>query len=1270
MKLHDMTSPWGFLRIHILLAVLIFVLALLSGSYLGHAANHYIRADAAGTATGADWTNAWTSWPAILVRGDTYYIADGDYERTVESTWRFDDAESGELYITLKKATVAEHGTETGWDNAYGDGQAVFDYGITFNTAYWIWDGVSASDPSDSSTYGFKVKRLTGSSTSTTMCIGVPIQGYSSSDPHHVTIQYTAMVCPGGDVYEAKQQCFYSMSESGTHDVTVAHCYLAEGQVNMLIRGWYEGCVIEYNYFAENHGTTWGAYHGEQISPGGAYGYSCEDVILRNNTFVDSKPYVIGAHTNNNDGWLIYNNLVLGGTGASIWGTADSGHDDVVKNWHVHHNTHIGWTGASAAVLVGNLTDGSNKTYVYNNLFIDCSLMYMDNSSWADSTLVHDHNAYYNTTHTTEVNEITGSTAPVMSDSEPYDLDLTSSINGVAQDSLTGGLDTLRTADYDDSTLNDPPDVGVYEFNSGDEAGGSGVSTYYVRKTGNDTTGDGSLALPYLTIAKATSVADSGDVIDIGAGTWQEEIAYPNSHITVVGAGASTIISGHKQMTGWTVPSAGGAATDTSWIAASADDGSWSEFDRTYTTNGTVINIGERFTDKFFWGFFKHRLVKTVIDNADSMKFRIYNTLDNTGARDVNLSLQNTARVTAPTDTTTYKAARADTLTVGITIATSPSLNTFIAWNISSWIDSIKALVDYGDTNYVGIHLHQDVDLSNRAIGVRAFDSDSTHQYPHVITYYTTSGGDTTLAHRVLTGDEADAISVFIGGALGVAVDSADVNETGEYYISADNKLYLPKGDTTSVWISALGFGINTDGQPGSIVSNLTIRGFNRGGVLFDDAGFTMSNVLMDSLRMFVNVDGTSATFDHLTMIGGLFGTDSLVIKSSPITNSIVDSVAVVDTTDGYAGSYNNWHDSDDQPAGTGDITTDLELDSAGIPTVATWAANGDYFGYAYYAAGTVTITAPDSTGVYDYGDSVYIKWTDTGIDSLYLYYSLTGDYFTIIDTVAVSADSLLWVVPRQHSETMTIYAVSTVSALVNDTSDEFTVNADYPDSAIVAINDGYVRNLDATYATARNTDSDLYADDNYMFVGRTTGYRVRRAFASFPLVVLGDTLRIAMLSSNDYSNAAAPSGNEYVGFYSSQWNGYEPYLSINYDENQIALACTLWVYHAGNYSTTDFNVYLLEATYGDEIDVDDFNNFSGWASSGAYTGTVLNETWNTDGWVNGRMAIVFNTAGVRVVNGLSAVATDTEDLDAYGKGTYDAVTPKQPYGGLGGYNN
>ena len=45
-------------------------------------------------------------------------------------------------------------------------------------------------------------------------------------------------------------------------------------------------------------------------------------------------------------------------------------------------------------------------------------------------------------------------------------------------------------------------------------------ATWYVRTTGNDGTGVGTIGNPYLTLNKALSVISAGDIIDVGSGTF------------------------------------------------------------------------------------------------------------------------------------------------------------------------------------------------------------------------------------------------------------------------------------------------------------------------------------------------------------------------------------------------------------------------------------------------------------------------------------------------------------------------------------------------------------------------------------------------------------------------------------------------------------------------------------------------------------------------------------------------------------------------------
>jgi len=80
-----------------------------------------------------------------------------------------------------------------------------------------------------------------------------------------------------------------------------------------------------------------------------------------------------------------------------------------------------------------------------------------------------------------------------------------------------------------------------YRVGSGTPA----VDIWHVKTSGNDTTGDGSFATPYLTIAKAVSVVAGGDYIAVHPGTFaaytdvNRNVAGASTRITIVGYGAT-----------------------------------------------------------------------------------------------------------------------------------------------------------------------------------------------------------------------------------------------------------------------------------------------------------------------------------------------------------------------------------------------------------------------------------------------------------------------------------------------------------------------------------------------------------------------------------------------------------------------------------------------------------------------------------------------------------------------------------------------------------
>jgi hypothetical protein len=94
----------------------VLALLLLALCSIGQAATLYVRQGAGGSNDGSDWNNAFTAMPT-LGAGNVYYVADGSYTASLTCSV---------AGVTINKATIASHGTSTGWLDSYGDGQATF----------------------------------------------------------------------------------------------------------------------------------------------------------------------------------------------------------------------------------------------------------------------------------------------------------------------------------------------------------------------------------------------------------------------------------------------------------------------------------------------------------------------------------------------------------------------------------------------------------------------------------------------------------------------------------------------------------------------------------------------------------------------------------------------------------------------------------------------------------------------------------------------------------------------------------------------------------------------------------------------------------------------------------------------------------------------------------------------------------------------------------------------------------------------------------------
>jgi hypothetical protein len=317
---------------------LLFFPFLLTMLFLGvvsaEAANQYVRAGASGSANGNDWTNAYTTLPATLTRGDTYYIADGTYPGRV-----FNTATNGTTLITVKKATVADHGINTGWDDTYGDGQAVFNGQINFLSNYWVFDGQVGGGPGSWTTgHGFKI-------VTTTINPGVFLGNNSWNAIGNITVSHFEVQgnfnSSGGGATAQDGVTIHA----GIGVNTFRYFYLHDlGRCPFLVDG-ADNFIAEYGYTGTYTAT--GAQHSEVLSTHDIHGL----LTFR---------YNIVAHVDNES------------TGGLLIDTAAGGSAAIYGNVFVRP---AGDTWAGSNGIVGGWTGGGGEQLrqvtVVNNSFVN-----------------------------------------------------------------------------------------------------------------------------------------------------------------------------------------------------------------------------------------------------------------------------------------------------------------------------------------------------------------------------------------------------------------------------------------------------------------------------------------------------------------------------------------------------------------------------------------------------------------------------------------------------------------------------------------------------------------------------------------------------------------------------------------------------------------------------------------------------------------------------------------------------------------------------------
>jgi hypothetical protein len=891
---------------------LLILLLLMSPGTAG-AADHYINAAVSGGGdTGADWTNAWATLPAKLTRGDTYWIADGQY-----GAYTFDDAESDTTSIMIRKATVARHGAETGWDNAYGDGQAEFTHAVSdsltlwsFTTGNWIIDGGSRTNKT--SGHGFKITRINPGNWVAYQSKFGPCRAIfvsNSNTPgtiHNFTFSYIEVQGVKDEFhYDNNGAHFYfergNDTEGGPENVTIEYCYSHDCDFLHISSGGSENWLVQHNYFH------WGYSSSEMHSEMWA-DYGSDNMVFRYNEVWDAEGTcflaLMGNHGYQTDNWQIYGN-VFGNTAEGI-STQDGVSDGVIGNsggdWTsnsvIYNNTFINVFQSNAGspmFLIGFETSATGNTF-RNNLVYQGGL---DEATFGIRKhilfrYVHEDSIDYNTyidapfrTTYADSNEvhIEKGTGDPFTDLENGDVSLAQNTDP--------GTDTPYTTD----ALGVEYDVsggwtrGAYAFDSGE----TGVKTWYVDRSLSED-GAGTVDDPWQSSQIAGSLEAGDTLYDITPTvTGANPLTIAVDSVTVkykTGVGATpTKVGGLKPLTMTNLSTSG---SDSVLVAANNDDSFLAEGHaygwRNYYTSNSIdlLFVGEINSDRrtnIFAAFNFPESITSVTSATLRCFVHYISGLGENVKYDIRGILSK--NVTPPSDSLTFQAFYADSLDAATAVSGTLSLagGDSLNYEIATITDLVNAVLGVeGNTGRVGLMMLTDITGGTNYMRIEAHEEGAGR--PMAI-YYEYGTASPYYGCELAEGEERNISAVYRAGKLMTRCDLlSEVNEATEYFLSADrDSLYVAvNGD--NITADAYGPQLTISGNHVTVYGGVFVHGNQSGAIKVSGDAATIVNCVFDSSSVGIAL---------------LSGADTCVVKNNVFAVSdtaLADNAA--ETTEDY----------------------------------------------------------------------------------------------------------------------------------------------------------------------------------------------------------------------------------------------------------------------------------------------------------------------------------------------------------------------------------
>jgi hypothetical protein len=152
-----------------------------------------------------------------------------------------------------------------------------------------------------------------------------------------------------------------------------------------------------------------------------------------------------------------------------------------------------------------------------------------------------------------------------------------------------------------------------------------------------------------------------------------------------------------------------------------------------------------------------------------------------------------------------------------------------------------------------------------------------------------------------------------------------------------------------------------------------------------------------------------------------------------------------------------------------------------------------------------------------------------------------------------------------------------------------------------------------------------VFADTAYNPVGYYMGRVVREAEASHADArdnAVGDAIDSVTVYLGQGYNGTVHQNNRVFATFDIPDFGADSLVSAK-----------LYFDGAADLSATNFNLYVIVSTQSGELATSDYNDFDGWQASGAYNGSILNNTWNTSSYSANWNYVTFSDTGIDSIN-------------------------------------